>query len=358
MSRESLMARKKSILFKRNNSYLKELSKVSLPKRLNGLNFASLFTGGGGLDLGFNLAGFKPVFSTDLVESYCETISHNSPLHLVECHDINELKGTHIKKIIQREIDVIIGGPPCQAFSILGSRKSINDPRGKLVYEYIRIINEIKPSSFLFENVPGILTINKGKDWHNLLEYFNKKTGYIIRWARLNAVFFGVPQLRERVFLVGFKKKINFSWPEPQYSSNGLNRDINLKIPRPSWMALEKVEGLPNHDIRIHGQRVAMRYSRVRPGKRDKVDHTDRIDPDFPSGTVLVGSANGGGRPFIHPYEDRHITVREAARLQSFPDWWVFKGKNTSQYRQVGNAVPPLLSFAIAKQLKKSLNST
>jgi len=115
------------------------------------------------------------------------------------------------------------------------------------------------------------------------------------------------------------------------------------------------MSGLPNHVLRVHSERVSTRYSKIVPGCRDKVDHTDRINPERPSGTVLVGSGKGGGRPFIHPFEHRHITVREAARLQSFPDWWIFQGGPTAQYRQVGNAVPPIMAKAIAKQIARSL---
>jgi len=118
---------------------------------------------------------------------------------------------------------------------------------------------------------------------------------------------------------------------------------------------LEHLEDCKNHRLRIHGDRVRGRYEKVPQGGRDKVDHTDRIHPEKPSGTVLVGSRAGGGRPFIHPYEPRHITVREAARLQSFPDTFVFYGNKTQQYRQAGNAVPPLLGRYLAEQLLKYL---
>ena len=134
---------------------------------------------------------------------------------------------------------------------------------------------------------------------------------------------------------------------------------LNQHLPNwlPAKLALEQVENLHNHDIRIHGERVRSRYEKIPPGSRDKVDHTDRIDPEKPSGTVLVGSKAGGGRPHIHPYVPRHITVREAARLQSFPDWYKFLGTSTAQYRQVGNAVPPLLAFAVGKSIQDTLKT-
>jgi len=323
--------------------YLQLLEKQKIPKRNNGLTFVSLFSGGGGLDLGFTLAGFKGLYSTDVINYFCDTIRHNFPKHVVEEHDMSELTGYHVKEVVDKKIDFIIGGPPCQSFSILGNRKSTSDPRGKLVYEYARFIKEVSPIGFLFENVPGILTVNKGKDWHDLLEFFKKETGYHLRWKKLNAINYGAPQLRERVILLGFKDKPYDNWPSEE------KRYENLHT---AGMALKKVNNLPNHTKRIHSNRVAIRYSEVKPGSRCKVDHTDRIDPNKPSGTVLVGSSGGGGRPFIHPTEHRHLTVREVARLQTFPDWYEFQGTGTAQYRQVGNAVPPLFAKGLAKDIQ------
>ena len=303
--------------------------------------------------MGFTLAGFSPAFSTDIDERFCKTINHNLPGHVVEPHDMNELTGEYVLSKTGK-FDMVIGGPPCQSFSILGSRGSVNDPRGLLVYEYAHFIRDTKPQAFLFENVPGILSVNKGDDWQRMVDYFKEETSYNITWTKLNSAMFGVPQYRERVFLVGFRDKVDFKWPAQRHHLSG-QAILGLEKPRPAWMALENVEGLNNHVLRVHCERVSNRYSKIAPGDRDRTDHTDRIHPDKPSGTVLVGSGKGGGRPFIHPYEDRHITVREAARLQSFPDWWVFQGGPTSQYRQVGNAVPPLMAKAIAEEIAKAL---
>ena len=344
------------------NPYLEDLKSLTVPKSKNGLGFASVFCGGGGLDLGFSAAGFKPLFSSDVESNYCETIKKNLGQidHIVEPHDISKLSGIDVKNRVSGKIDVVIGGPPCQSFSILGSRGSIKDPRGQLAYEYARFVKEIKPRAFLFENVPGLLTLNKGEDWNSLLNFFEAETGYHIKWTKLNAAWFGAPQLRQRVIAVGFKTKKDlskFEWPEAIFSDSSNQFELGLQPPRTSSLALESVAGLPNHILRKQGERVSTRYSTVPAGGRDKKDHTDRIHPDKPSGTVLVGSGAGGGRPFIHPSEHRHITVREAARLQSFPDWWEFHGGPTSSYRQVGNAVPPMMARAIARNIALALGA-
>jgi DNA (cytosine-5)-methyltransferase 1 len=337
------------------NEYLTGLNSLALPSHPSELTYASVFCGGGGLDLGFSLAGIKAKFSSDLIPSFCDTVRYNLPGHIVEPHDITELSGKDVLEKVGCAIDVVIGGPPCQAFSILGDRKSVDDPRGQLAFEYVRFIKEIGPKAFLFENVPGLLTVNKGKDWKQLLEYFEKETGYHLHWTKLNSVRYGVPQIRQRVIVVGFKEEVSFKWPAPVFSDNTEQLELGLPPPRAAWQALEGVDGVDNHVLRVHCERVITRYSQIPPGGRDRKDHTDRIHPDRPSGTVLVGSGAGGGRPFIHPEEHRHITVREAARLQSFPDWWKFQGGPTSAYRQVGNAVPPLMAFAIANAIRKAL---
>jgi DNA (cytosine-5)-methyltransferase 1 len=200
--------------------------------------------------------------------------------------------------------------------------------------------------------------VNKGQDWEQLLAFFESETGYHIQWTKLNAVWYGAPQYRQRVIAVGFQKEAHakrFIWPQKIYSESISDQEEGQLPPRQAALAFEDVSGLPNHILREHCERVRVRYSQVEPGGRDRKDHTDRVHLERPSGTVLVGSGAGGGRPFIHPIEHRHITVREAARLQSFPDWWEFAGGPTAAYRQVGNAVPPLMARAIAEQIEQAL---
>ncbi len=350
----------------RLNPFLNSLQSLPRLDRINyRYNAVSLFSGGGGLDLGASFAGFQVAFASDLEPEHCNTIAHNFPECVTLPIDVQELTGALVRtKTGVRAFDLLAGGPPCQAFSILGKRNSFQDPRGKLVYEYARLVTELRPRAFVFENVPGIQTLNKGRDWQELLKYFEDETGYRLFTGRLNSADFGLAQIRKRVFIVGFRERgARFTFPEPTHMSpeesqqpvlQGVLEEKSLWLP--SRFALEKVDGTPNHRIRPHGERVRNRYSKMPPGGRDRIDHTDRIHPDRPSGTVLVGSRAGGGRPHIHPCEPRHITVREAARLQSFPDWYVFQNTETWQYRAVGNAVPPLLAKAVCASVADALD--
>lgn len=340
------------------NAYLERLEAFK-PKLFDSSSYTaiSLFCGGGGLDLGFNFAGFRSLVVSDVAPIFVQSIVRNLP-HAKPCvEDAMRLSGEKLFSIAGTdEIDIVIAGPPCQAFSILGRRGALEDPRGMLALKYFELVAEIKPKAFVFENVPGLLTLNKGADWKRLFSHAKEVTNYYLHWSKLNAVSFGIPQHRERIFIVGFREDVKFEFPTAPTGPNveRLVREGLLSTPS-SW-ALEDVDRLPNHDVRGHGERVRKRYATVLPGSRDPVDHTDRIHPDRPAGTVLVGSSEGGGRPHIHPYEHRVITVREAARLQGFPDWYVFEGGSTAQYRQIGNAVPPLLAYEVGKKIVEVLS--
>jgi DNA (cytosine-5)-methyltransferase 1 len=344
----------------RVNSYL---SRINLLKRAvvepDRLPSVSFFSGGGGLDLGLSLAGFNIGYASDQEEIYCSTLKNNFPESFIESQDIREMTAKSIHKCVGKSpIELLAGGPPCQAFSILGKRQSFDDERGQLVFEFIRLIEELRPKAFLFENVPGILTLSKGDDWALLRSKF-QSTGYNLYEKVLNSADFGVPQTRKRLFVIGFRHNIRFDFPTPTYRNPAQEPSL-LEYQLPTWLpaklALENVAGLSNHDIRPHGDRVRNRYKLVPPGGRDSIDHTHRIHPDKPAGTVLVGSKAGGGRPHIHPDLPRHITPREAARLQSFPDWYIFQGPQTAQYRQVGNAVPVLLAYSVGKAIRQALD--
>lgn len=356
---EIALRRMEELEFRRThkrNPYLKRLDLFTKDKLENGsFSLISLFCGGGGLDVGLGFAGFKSRVASDITPAFVDTVTANLTHSKGLPKDALKLTAEELLTLAgSDEIDLVAAGPPCQSFSVLGRRGALEDPRGKLALKYFELVSEIKPRAFIFENVPGLINVNKGRDWEQLLEFAKKKTGYHLHVTRLNAVTFGVPQQRERVVIVGFRYETTFTFPEN--GPSGLGKDLFDGVPSPSRWALENIDELPNHEIRPHGATVRERYSKILPGGRDKTDHTDRIDPDRPSRTVLVGSSAGGGRPHIHPFEHRVITVREGARLQSFPDWYVFKGKNTLQYRQIGNAVPPLLAYEIGLKIANSLS--
>ena len=342
----------------KKNAYIERLEPFK-PELFDSSSYTaiSLFCGGGGLDLGFNFAGFRSLVVSDVAPIFVQSIVRNLP-HAKPCvEDAMRLSGERLCSLAGTdEIDVVIAGPPCQAFSILGRRGALEDPRGMLALKYFELVAEIKPKTFVFENVPGLLTLNKGADWNKLFSYAKKVTGYHLHWKKLNAVSFGIPQHRERIFIVGFREDVKFEFPTAPTGPNVERLVTEGLLSTPSSWALEDIDGLPNHDVRGHGERVRKRYATVLPGSRDSVDHTDRIHPDRPAGTVLVGSSEGGGRPHIHPYEHRVITVREAARLQSFPDWYVFEGGSTAQYRQIGNAVPPLMAYEVGNKIAEALS--
>lgn len=344
-----------------SNPYLQRLTYFTRDKLRNAkYKLISLFCGGGGLDVGLGFAGFQTMVCSDISPAFVDTVTVNIPGAGGIADDALKLTKARLLKISgTHEIDLIAAGPPCQSFSILGRRGALDDPRGKLALKYLDLVAAIKPKAFLFENVPGLLSVNKGEDWHRILEYATERVGYHLHYTKLNAITFGIPQVRERVVLVGFRDEVSFSFPtQPTgYCAHELMEAVGSNG-TPSGWALASVDGLPNHRIRPHGERVRKRYSQIEPGERDRIDHTDRIDASRPSGTVLVGSAAGGGRPHIHPTQDRVITVREAARLQSFPDWYCFQGTATAQYRQIGNAVPPLMAYEIGKEIRKALYSS
>ena len=339
----------------KQNAYLQHLNSFTRRSRYS-YNCISLFSGGGGLDLGASFAGFKTRLVSDIIPTYTETIHHNLPHVNVYNDDAMALTPETIRKLsgIKGDIDLTIAGPPCQSFSIIGKRQSMDDPRGKLTIKYFELVVGLAPKVFVFENVPGLMNVNEGKDFENLWKFIEDSTHYQIFKSKLNALDFGIPQSRERVFIVGFRPDINpVGFEFPTHPSGKFLR--YLPDPVPCKYALENVDGLPNHDIREHTEDVRKRFEAVPPGGRDRGSHSDRLDPNVPSGTVLIGSSAGGGRPHIHPYEPRVLTVREAARLQSFPDWYEFCGSSTEQYRQVGNAVPPLMAYELLSNVRKVL---
>lgn len=324
----------------------------------------SFFSGAGGLDLGFHRAGFKILASIEKIPVFCETLRLNfpdtkvigPPDHAGDVSDVEGmseiLKGAGVTAPFE---GVFFGGPPCQPFSIAANQRFSksgsnfkrlgfeNKEQGNLLMDYVSLIQKFRPRAFLIENVPGLVELDGGKQVSLVLGLL-RDTGYSVTEPTvLNAAHFGVPQNRMRVFIIGQMSDVPFSFPPSESLTVACSK------------ALEKpVEGLPNHLVRNHKAESVQRYMDLEFGQRDRLGRVDRLNPNLPSKTVIAGGTKGGGRSHLHPFIPRTLSVRECARLQTFPDDFVFCGPMARQFTQVGNAVPPLLAFRLAERIRES----
>lgn len=326
----------------------------------------ALFSGGGGLDLGFSAAGFSIVLTTDNDPYSCKTLEINQgkkkyyDKHPVLLEDISKLTFEQIKKIANvkaNEIDFIIGGPPCQSFSISGLRAGLDDPRGNLIWEYARIVKEVNPKGFLFENVSGLRTIDDGRVFDELLETLSFNGKYQISAHTYQVADYGIPQFRERVIIIGNRLGKDVPKMSQTHSSKAT---VGLQPHRTVSEALRFLPeyGTSNfnaHTGRKHSDRIIQRYEELAPGERDPKTRINKLNPMNPSFAIIVGSNHGGGKGHVHPYEPREVSPRESARMQTFPDWWHFDGVGRHLIRQVGNAVPVLFGALIASHVMKHL---
>lgn len=338
---------------------------------MNAVNTLGLFSGGGGLDLGLSTVGYNSVLTSDIDTHSCRTLKENQGKkafykdHPVLCKDIRSLTYKDIKAATgSKTIDFIVGGPPCQSFSIFGKRQGLKDPRGNLVFEYARLIKEIGPEGFLFENVAGLKTIDGGSVYNDLLETLSIDGKYTVSAHEYQIAEYGIPQFRKRIIFVGAKngKKVSemektHTTPSKVYNGykayNSVSAVLN-GLPKPiiSWNEQPSING---HVGRKHSQRIIERYKQLDFGERDPKTRINRLDPAKPSYAIIVGSDAGGGKGHVHPHDSRELTPRESARLQTFPDWWEFNGKGRHIIRQVGNAVPPLFAAILGAHVNKEI---
>jgi DNA (cytosine-5)-methyltransferase 1 len=332
----------------------------------------SLFSGGGGLDLGLEAAGFETLLATDIDAHSCKTLRRGTQLAKAKKKpflksatvlegDITQVTAAEIMRqanVRRGEVDLLAGGPPCQAFSVFGQRKGVDDPRGRLLEDYLRILSEMQPRAFMFENVFGLMTIGGGAVFRNLckkLESPGNATRYTLSTFRLNAADYGVPQYRDRVFIIGSREGKTLSTIPPICAPSAQSSDLFLLRQRTVRDALRGLpplgEKLSNHTSREHSKRIIERYRKLRPGERDSKTRINKLDLSKPSFTIIVGSDKGGGKGHVHPVEPREVSPRESARIQTFPDWWEFSGTSRHPIRQVGNAVPPLLAAMIGREM-------
>ena len=326
-------------------------------------NIIDLFSGVGGLSLGFNQNGFLTTFANDNDPAASETFQKNHKgIPFIE-KDIENVKENEIKELIEnKKTHVLMGGFPCQSFSMAGyrNRKGIdntNDPRHFLYKQFFRILDITNPDIAVIENVKGIISANKGTVLNAIIDSFLNR-GYSVDYQSLNAANFGVPQIRERVFVIANKINQQNNFPEETNEDaavgkvfDNLNSGIaNHKKKELSGVVLERVKlvkqgenwkSLPEH----------MRTKSVHSGAYG------RIDPNQPSRTLTTRFDTPPGGYVTHPTEHRALTVREGARIQTFPDSFVFYGTRSQQYRQVGNAVPVKLAYEVSKGIKQMLDS-
>lgn len=303
------------------------------------MKIVSLFSGAGGMDLGFTKAGHDIIWANDLYGKAVDTYKKNIGNH-INHEDIREISTNDIPNC-----DMVIGGFPCQGFSVANINRSEQDERNKLYLEFLRVVREKQPLYFVAENVKGILSLGKGK----VVELIKKdfmSAGYNVEYKLLNAADYGVPQIRERVIFIGVRNDIekSISFPESTHCDPS---KLNFSDKK-SWVTIgqalkdipepEEAPHIPNHE-----------YTKYKLRFNGYMGHRV-IDANKPSPTITARGDDKGGVVIIHhPNNHRRLSVREAATIQSFPMDFVFSGSKTDGYRQIGNAVPPLFAYNIAK---------
>lgn len=342
-----------------------------------------LFCGAGGFSLGFEMAGFETKLAIDYWEPAINTFNHNREDKVGINIDIYEYDNEKLNKFIDKnDIDGIIGGPPCQGFSMVGTRDE-NDDRNNLYLQYVRFVDVVKPKFFILENVKGLLTLKEGFFKEDIITRFTE-LGYNVNFKMLIASDYGVAQNRERVFFVGLRKDLFddkfFEFPEGSSSNavstsealsdlpsldNGEDATVYKTDPQNDYQKLMRKNStkITNNVITRHTEQTKNIIALVPdggnikdlPDKYYKVRNYStafkRMNSKKPSTTIDCGHRN-----YFHYKENRVPTVRESARIQSFPDDYFFTNSKTSQYTQVGNAVPPLLAKAIGCEIKELLD--
>lgn len=304
------------------------------------MKVVSLFSGAGGLDLGFKMAGHEIIWANDFYNDAVNTYRANLGNHII-CKDIFSVSVDEIP-----DCDIVIGGFPCQGFSIANTKRNVDDERNQLYKQLLRIIEAKKPKFFLAENVKGIMSLGKGKVLEVIINDFTN-IGYKVQARLFNAADFGVPQFRQRVFIVGIRNDIDYTFIYPSAThnakgNNGLRKWVGVGEALAGLSDPDKPNTIPNHD-----------YSKYKLRFNGYLGHRT-IDPDKPAPTVTArGDDKGGVVVLHHPNNQRRMSCRELATVQSFPFDYVFSGNRSSVYRQIGNAVPPFLAFAMAKQFNK-----
>lgn len=326
------------------------------------MRLASLFTGAGGLDLGFKKAGFNIVWANEYDATIWETFELNFPTTKLDKRSIVNIPVSEIPNI-----DGIIGGPPCQSWSEAGTGRGINDKRGQLFYDYIRILKGKQPKFFLAENVSGILHSKHEKAFTDIIKQF-ESAGYEISYKLLNANDYDVPEDRLRLIIVGYHKKLKkkFEFPEPQKYKPVLKDAIFDMPPAQSANDKNKTNGdnlkIPNHEYMNGGfSSIYMSRNRVRSWEEPSftIQAGGRHAPLHPQAPKMK-LISKNKRIFIEGKEHlyRRLSVRECARIQTFPDNFIFKYQNIANgYKMIGNAVPVNFAYHLAQKIYSDLKT-
>jgi DNA (cytosine-5)-methyltransferase 1 len=352
-------------------SFLFNKKKFKKPKPKKKYSVVELFAGCGGLALGFEEAGLNCLFANDIDRDSCKTLKENRPNWHVVNKDIHEITDNEFKKL--KGADVVSGGFPCQAFSYAGKKMGFNDTRGTLFYEFARAVKIIKPQICIAENVRGLISHDNGNTLKTIIDVMENDIGYeVINPQMCQAIFYEVPQKRERLFLIGIKKGsgLRFNYPdkisEPYTVKDALKKGRLYKT------------NVPKAEFQKYTKRKQQIMSKV-PGGGNWRNLPEKLQKEYMGGSYHLGGGKTGiarrlswDEPSLtlttapamkqteraHPEENRPLTYREYARIQTFPDKWKFIGSLNSKYKQIGNAVPVNLAKYIGYEIINSLNKT
>lgn len=339
----------------------------------------SLFSGAGGLDIGFHKTGrVKSIACYEFDEIFSETLRLNRHCLAVdgECPNIHQqdLSSAEVLTELQTSYagaDIVFGGPPCQSFSIMGKTLSgikmgTNDPRGQLVYSFLSVIENVRPSGFLFENVPNIVNIENGEVVKKLSEAF-RSMGYGLWSGIVCAADFGARTFRRRYIIIGIRDMEQVPAPTTTHMKEGLPE--LFEAPKRPWNSSKSIfetiseyeiagRALANHDKVKHSEATIERFRQLKFGETDNIRKRNRIDPSRPAHSVYVGGKVGKlqARTHIHPYEPRELTARECALIQGFPIDWVLSGRADAAVQQAANAVPVELGCGLATHIVRLLD--
>ena len=353
----------------------------------------SLFSGGGGLDLGVELAGFETRVAVEIEPYACDTLRRNKykrievapgQSYLSECEimeasvcDLTAGRVLRAARLVKGEAALLIGGPPCVTFSVAGRREGLSAETGRLFEDYVRLLRGIQPAGFIFENVKGLLTAQDAEGRpggaFTAVRAALEGAGYALSWRVVNTADYGIPQYRERVIILGLRGGRPPRFPEPTHHDP--ERFPGLTATTPWCDVRSALQGLPpaappgseptmlNHVSRNHSAAVAESFASTPPGKRNPAYKRDRLRWDRPAKVIRAQGKpkpDGSGQRHsshqsIHPEEHRQLTVRECARIQTFPDWYEFPETFSNGYRVVGDAVPPRLAEVLAGAMQDEL---